>query len=119
GINDQARTCVICEMIGLSMAIHELTTNAAKYGALSVPDGHLQVSWEARQRDGRLWLHMVWTESDGPPVHAGKRRGFGTRLIAEGVPYELGGKVTLELAATGAICHFDVPINHQPQGKTR
>ena len=60
------------------VALHELATNAAKYGALSVAEGHVQVEW-SRASDGRLVLR--WTEMGGPPVKPPTRRGFGTRVM--------------------------------------
>ena len=62
----------------IAVTLHELATNAAKYGALSVPDGHVQVEW-SHEQDGRLVLR--WTETGGPPVEPPTRRGFGTRVM--------------------------------------
>src|ERR1700730_2020077 len=62
----------------IAVTLHELATNAAKYGALSVPDGHVRVEW-SRAQNGRLVLR--WTEKGGPPVEPPTRRGFGARVI--------------------------------------
>lgn len=97
--------------LALGMVVHELVTNAVKYGALSVPDGRVAVSWHTDERDGHTWLHMVWTESGGPPVQPPTRRGFGSRLITEGAPYELGGTVELDYPSTGVTCTLDVPFD--------
>ncbi|HET7266697.1 MAG TPA: chemotaxis protein CheB [Oleiagrimonas sp.] len=96
--------------LALGMAIHELATNAGKYGALSVAEGQVEVAWKTRESRGHTWLHMVWTESDGPRVKKPTRHGFGTRLITDGIVYELGGEVKLEYPATGVTCTFDVPL---------
>ena len=68
----------------LGMVLHELTTNARKYGALSVTGGRLAVSWEVRTNGGRRLL-MQWTESNGPRVRAPDSRGFGMTLIEQTV----------------------------------
>jgi PAS domain S-box-containing protein len=93
----------------LAMAVHELTTNAAKYGALSVPAGHLAVCW--RLEGGRR-LRLRWTESGGPAV-AGPppRSGFGSRVLTGTLRAQLGGTVSLDWKATGLVCDVDVPLN--------
>jgi two-component system CheB/CheR fusion protein len=96
--------------LALSMALHELATNAGKYGSLSVPEGRVSVTWTTRVQDQRPWLQLQWTETGGPAVVPPTRRGFGTRLINEGVPYELDGEVTLEFPPSGVTCTIDVPL---------
>jgi len=96
--------------LALSMALHELATNASKYGALSVPQGRVAVNWETRQVGGQPWLRLHWTESGGPVVAAPARRGFGSRLIAEGLAFELDGEVALDFAPAGVSCTIDVPL---------
>lgn len=96
--------------LALGMAIHELATNASKYGALSVPEGLVEVQWKTSRRDKHTWLHMMWIESGGPSVKKPSRQGFGTRLITDGIVYELGGEVTLAYPETGVTCSFDVPL---------
>ncbi|HEY1940859.1 MAG TPA: HWE histidine kinase domain-containing protein [Roseiarcus sp.] len=90
--------------LALGMAFHELATNAAKHGALSVPSGHVEVSWEQRLTEGHLRLHLVWAEAGGPKVLGAGRKGFGTRLISDGLAYELDGDVALEFGAAGVRC---------------
>lgn len=97
--------------LALAMAIHELATNAGKYGALSVREGQVEITWETRRRNKHLWLHMIWTERGGPRVKPPSRRGFGTRLITDGIVYELGGEVKLDYPSTGVTCIFDVPLD--------
>jgi PAS domain S-box-containing protein len=84
----------------LSLALHELATNAAKYGALSRPEGCVELRWNAR--DGQLTLD--WRESGGPPVVAPSRRGFGSRLIQDGLVHDLDGQTQLEFGAGGVRC---------------
>ncbi|MCR5879183.1 PAS domain-containing sensor histidine kinase [Phenylobacterium sp. J367] len=92
--------------LSLAMALHELGTNAAKYGALSVAEGRVAVRWE--REDGALQL--VWQERGGPPVVPPTRQGFGSRLIERGLPRELGGRARLEFAPGGVLCEICVPL---------
>ena len=95
-------------MTGLVM--HELATNAAKYGALSAPQGWIEISWRVER--GRLYL--TWDERGGPPVDPPVHRGFGSRLIERGLRHELGGSVALEFAHNGLHCAIDVPLPAVP-----
>jgi PAS domain S-box-containing protein len=92
----------------MGMVLHELATNAAKYGALSVPAGQVSVSWD-RQNEGAN-LIFVWREIGGPPIAAEVKSGYGTRLIRELVPYELGGRVDLVLGPEGVVCRIELPL---------
>lgn len=92
--------------VSLAMAVHELATNALKYGGLSVPRGSVDIGWTID--DERLKL--VWRERDGPAVATPSSRGFGTRMIERGLAAELQGSVTLEFAATGVVCRIDAPL---------
>ncbi len=98
------------QVLALSMAVHELATNAGKYGSLSVPEGRVTVTWSTRLNGQRPWLNLQWVESGGPAVEPPIRRGFGSRLIGEGVPYELDGEVTLAFLREGVTCTIDVPL---------
>lgn len=90
--------------VALSMAIHELATNATKYGALSTPEGVISVSWTANREEGRIALALTWKESGGPEVRKPARRGFGSRMIQHGLASELGGKVTMDFHPSGFLC---------------
>jgi PAS domain S-box-containing protein len=90
----------------IAMALHELTTNAAKYGALSVPEGRVAIAW-SRSPYGKLQLR--WTEIDGPPVTAPLRRNFGTTLIELTVRDQLNGAVKFDWRPTGFACEIEVP----------
>jgi PAS domain S-box-containing protein len=96
--------------LALSMALHELASNATKYGALSGPDGHVRLRWTCE--GGRL--QITWLEAGGPPVTAPKRRGFGSRLI-EGMARELNGTVRLDYQPSGLVCTIDFPIPSPPE----
>jgi two-component sensor histidine kinase len=101
-------------VLALGMTVHELTTNAAKYGALSTENGRVGVTWRVVVGEsGARRLALEWREAGGPPVQEPVRRGFGTRLITGGVSRELGGVVRLEFAAEGLRCTLDVPFDEQ------
>lgn len=91
---------------GISMALHELATNATKHGALSAPGGRLQVSWQVR--DGMLRLR--WRETGGPSVGGPPaRRGFGTRILDQTIRGQLGGVARIDWDAAGLVCEIEVP----------
>jgi PAS domain S-box-containing protein len=95
----------------VAMVLHELVTNAAKYGALSVPDGRVAVSWERRANGGAdSLLRIEWRELDGPPVTAAIPSGYGTNLIRDLIPHELDGTVDLDFTARGAVCRIEIPL---------
>lgn len=98
--------------LSLSMALHELCTNAVKYGALSRPGGHVRIAWSAIVRPTGPHLRLVWQERGGPRVQPPTRRGFGTRLIERGVARELSGEVDLSYHPDGVTCTIDVPLRH-------
>jgi PAS domain S-box-containing protein len=92
--------------VALSMALHELGTNALKYGALSVPQGSVMVRWSTD--DGRF--RLCWEESGGPPVVAPAHRGFGSRMIERGLAAELRGAVRIDWRPEGVVCVIDAPL---------
>ena len=97
-------------VLTLAMAFHELITNAAKYGALSEPAGRVEIRWQLTQDEaGRPLLRIDWHEEGGPAVSAPERRGFGSRLIEEGIAAELGGSARLSYAPEGLRCEIAVP----------
>ncbi len=95
------------DALSLGMAVHELATNAGKYGALSVASGQVSVTWEMVTPQA---LRMVWLEQGGPPVPAQRRRGFGTDLIEKIVAHELGHGVDLCFDPAGVRCTLLVPV---------
>ena len=101
-------------VLALGMTLHELTTNAAKYGALSSEQGRVDIVWRvATSESGARRLAMEWRESGGPLVEEPRQRGYGTRLIKGGIGHELGGTVRLEYERTGLRCTIDVPLDAQ------
>jgi PAS domain S-box-containing protein len=94
----------------LSMALHELATNAAKYGSLSVLDGTLALSW--REDPPGVRLRLRWEEAGGPPI-AGppRRRGFGSRVIEATVRDQLRGEVSFSWPPAGLVCEIDIPLH--------
>ncbi len=87
----------------LSMIVHEIATNAAKYGALSNDSGTVAVDWEIlEEADGRK-LRLIWTEAGGPPVTAPVQRGFGSRLIERSTRDQLGGEATVDFLPRGVV----------------
>ena len=98
------------ETLALGMALHELATNAAKYGALSADTGNVDVAWERREAADGARLHLVWTERGGPAVQPPRRRGFGSRLIERGLGHELSAEVRLDFQPAGLACVIDAPL---------
>lgn len=95
------------DALSLGLAIHELATNAAKYGALSQPGGHVSVKWS--QDSGEL-VRIEWLERGGPPVPQKRNRGFGTDLIERIVAHELRNPVVLEFDPAGVRCEMIIPV---------
>jgi two-component system, chemotaxis family, CheB/CheR fusion protein len=96
--------------LALGMALHELATNAAKYGALSQPTGRVEVSRQMCTTDGRRRLHLAWIETGGPTVASPSRTGFGSRLIEKGLAHELDATVQLSFDPKGLRCIIDMPL---------
>jgi two-component sensor histidine kinase len=95
----------------LSMAINELCTNAAKYGAFSTPVGHVDVTWRIEVPEpGKELLQLNWIESGGPPVVSPTRKGFGSRLIEKALAAELGGAVSIAYNSDGVVCTIRAPL---------
>ena len=99
----------------LTLAVHELATNALKYGALAVPDGKVTVRWDTVEKGGVPWLTFDWLEQGipkRPQVTNGAypRRGFGSELIEARIPYELRGQGELVFETGGARCHLEFPL---------
>lgn len=85
----------------MSMVLHELATNAAKYGALANGSGRISIEWVTLE--GKR-LQLTWRETGGPPAQPGERKGFGSKLIEEAFGAQAGGRSTLEFTAEGVIC---------------
>ncbi|MCX9146044.1 CHASE domain-containing protein [Erythrobacter sp. WG] len=108
------------DALSFGLAVHELATNAAKYGALSVPGGQVTIRWQrgperagdpSGEAAGEIsWAEVEWQEVGGPPVAADRRRGFGTDLIEKVVAHELRQPVKLDFAPGGVRCVLRVPV---------
>jgi PAS domain S-box-containing protein len=102
--------------VPIGMAIHELTTNAIKYGALLAPAGRVVVSWTVSEVDGRRMLRFVWREEGGPPVSEPRRQGFGSRLLQRVLATQLQAKVQVDFAPSGLVFTMDAPLPDRPSG---
>lgn len=99
------------QAVSMALVLHELTTNAVKYGALSTPGGRIEVSWNLHYDEaGARHLTLLWAESGGPPVAAPVRTGFGTRLIARSFGENGGGQARVDYAPAGVRCSVDLPL---------
>jgi PAS domain S-box-containing protein len=96
--------------IAFSMILHELATNATKYGSLSSETGSVEISWEVA-RDNQQIFQLRWAESGGPPVEMPRRKGFGSRLIEQGIAPNVSGVVRLLFAREGLVCTIDAPLD--------
>ncbi len=99
------------QMQAVALALHELATNAVKYGALAQASGRLSVTWRVAQESGGARLVIDWRESGvlmpgGPPAH----RGYGTELITAALPYQLDAETALEFTPDGVRCRIAVPV---------
>ncbi len=96
--------------VSLAMAVHELCTNAVKYGALSNDGGRVRVEWSVDTSSGENRLRLVWQEEGGPPVAPPERRGFGTRMIERALAAELGGSARIDFLPEGISCTVEAPL---------
>lgn len=97
--------------LSLALMVHELATNAAKYGALSRGDGRVSVAWSVVADGDDETLRLDWTEHGGPPVTPPTRKGFGSRLIERGLAGAMGGEVSLVYEPTGLVCRVAGPLS--------
>ncbi|MEX2126649.1 MAG: response regulator [Xanthobacteraceae bacterium] len=99
----------------LALALHELVTNAAKYGALSAVSGRLKLNWELRAKN----LEMSWVETDGPSVECPRSRGYGTRVVTAGIENQLGGRVVFDWNRSGLRCTLSIPHDQKSEPRRR
>jgi two-component sensor histidine kinase len=99
--------------LALGLALHELATNAAKYGALSTPPGRVHVTWEIPKPSESGALRLKWVESGGPPVQNTGHKGFGSVLIERGLALELDAKVELDFNPKGLACTIEMPLGRE------
>jgi two-component system, chemotaxis family, CheB/CheR fusion protein len=98
--------------LAIAMALHELATNAVKYGALSNITGEVHVNWQVGTGNGSRTLQLRWKETGGPPVEVPLQRGFGSRLLERSLADDLCGAVKIEFMPSGIICEVDAPLPH-------
>jgi PAS domain S-box-containing protein len=98
--------------VAVSIALHELGTNAAKYGALSSARGSVAVRWTL----GGGRFRLTWEEIGGPPVHPPTRKGFGSRMIERALAAELQGTARIDYRPTGVVCSIDAPLETIQEG---
>ncbi len=98
------------ETQAVTRVLHELATNAAKYGALSIWGGQVSVSWDLKPNGAATNLILVWRERGGPSVASEHPAGYGTNLICNLIPHELGGTVDLVFAKEGVNCRIEIPV---------
>jgi len=98
------------------MAIHELTANAAKFGALSVYGGKVDVSWNVTIEATRRILRFDWVESGGPPVAQPERQGFGSMLLAHVLPVQVQARSRVDFAPSG-VCTANCRYRRKPTSK--
>ena len=103
--------------LSLGLVFHELATNAAKYGALSVETGRLQVRWQLTGDNEAGTIRIDWIESGGPPVRTPRRKGFGSRLIEGSVTGRLGGTVETDFARDGLRCRLVFPVPRETEAR--
>jgi two-component sensor histidine kinase len=98
---------------GVSMAVHELATNANRFGSLSVRPGRVEVTWTVDRGERGLTLALNWKELDGPPPKRNPKPGFGTRLINMVITRQLNGEVEQQYATEGFNAKLIVPITRE------
>jgi len=101
---------IAAEIQAVARVLHELVTNAAKHGALSIPGGHVSVRWNRKANGAGAKLTLVWQEHGGPPVRSEIQTSYGTNLIRNLIPHELGGRVDLAFSSEGVSCQIEIPI---------
>lgn len=96
--------------LSFAMALHELETNAARYGALTRPDGRVDLTWRVDGPDGGPLLVLTWRETGGPPATAPEKRGFGLKLIEQSLRSAFGRDVTVAFPPEGLLCTVRTPV---------
>jgi two-component sensor histidine kinase len=107
------------QALALSLAIHELATNALKYGALTVASGHVSITWSVEYQEGAPTFAFVWQELGGPPASEPSGVGFGSRLISRVLGDDFGGSVEVAFGSSGLICRLTAPAENLATAPTR
>jgi two-component sensor histidine kinase len=101
------------------MVVHELSTNAVKYGALSGEEGRIEIVWDIDSSGAESVFSIRWTERDGPPILAPAHPGFGTTVITRMVEMSLDGETVLDYSSTGLIWKLSCPLKNVLEGTPR
>jgi PAS domain S-box-containing protein len=101
----------------LGLALHELATNAVKYGALSAPRGHVSIKWRRQSGTDGTGVEIEWVESGGPPVVTPKASGFGMMVIERNLASSLEAEVALKFAKSGLRCRIVIPATHLAEAR--
>ncbi len=101
----------------LGLALHELATNAAKYGALSVPSGHIFIEWRRMPATEGHGVEIIWSEERGPKVKAPKQRGFGSMVVEHNLTRSLDAEVEMTFAPAGLRCRIVIPVTQLSVGR--
>jgi two-component system CheB/CheR fusion protein len=96
------------QSLSVGMLVHELMTNAAKYGALSIPSGRIEIEWSRTEGDGQF--NLFWRERDGPKITESTQRGFGLTLVEREVQYNLRGKAEIDFEPNGLAVALEIPL---------
>ena len=99
--------------VPVGMALHELTANAVRYGALSIPAGYVQIRWSVGEREGARRLHLEWREFGGPPVNTPRHRGFGSTLLQRVLPMQCHAEVEVRYDREGLQFQMNAPLVEQ------
>ncbi len=99
--------------VPVGMALHELTSNAVRHGALSGPKGRVEVTWDLKQIDGARKLHLEWAERDGPPVQEPQQRGFGSTLLDRVLTLQANAHVQITFDKHGLTFRMEAPLIEQ------
>jgi two-component system, chemotaxis family, sensor kinase Cph1 len=102
--------------LSVSLALHELITNAAKHGGLSVAGGRVKIAWSEQSREDERWLALRWVEEGGPPVAPPTRTGFGRVLLERSLAYDIDGDVDLDFRSDGLVCTAMISFDHIDEG---
>jgi two-component sensor histidine kinase len=99
--------------VPVGMALHELTTTAVRFGALSVPEGYIELRWSVSAAEGGRKLHLEWAEHGGPPVNQPRHRGFGSTLLQRVLPMQCNAEVRVSYDKAGLRFRMDAPLIEQ------
>ena len=101
------------DALSVTLALHELVTNAVKHGAFANSEGRIQLSWKVEPSPSATKLHLAWSEEGGPPVKAPAHKGFGSRLLSS-LAAQSGAAYSCEYPSTGFKCELALPLEKRP-----